>query len=126
MAEQISIEQTINEITVTSSDNEVIVASVGVQGVPGPQGPAGQVGQTGPQGPAGPEGPAGLATNIYYTHEQQVDSTSWSITHNLGYRPAVLVKRYDKITVEGDIDHTTVNALVITFSDPISGYAYLS
>lgn len=112
-----------NAVVVESIINEITISSVGAQGIQGPQGVQGPVG---PQGPQGIQGLPGQATNIYFTFEQQFDSNLWTINHNLGYRPAVTVKRYDKITIEGEIDYTDANTLTISFSAPVSGYAYLS
>jgi hypothetical protein len=61
-----------------------------------------------------------------YTFEQQTGSTVWNVNHNLGYRPSVTVEDYGKIILEGDLSHTDANNLVLTFSEAVSGYAYLS
>lgn len=97
----IQIRQSVNSVTVASS---------------GPQGPKGDAGANGTNGVDGG----------HFTFEQQVPSSSWSITHNLGYRPAVTVQDYGKIVLEGELDHINANSLTITFSEAISGYAYLS
>lgn len=97
----IQIRQSVNTITVASS---------------GPQGPKGDAGTNGTNGVDGG----------HYTFEQQVPSASWTITHNLGYRPAVTVQDYGKIVLEGELDHINANSLTIRFSEAISGYAYLS
>ena len=65
-------------------------------------------------------------SKVSFTYEQQSSSTIWMVTHNLGYRPAVFITDYTKNTLEGDISHTSNNALVITFTDSVVGYAYLS
>lgn len=117
--------ENISEVILTS--NEITISSTGAQGPKGETGQTGATGQTGPQGPQGVQGPPGQgATTLSYTFEQQVDSASWSINHNLGYRPAVTVQDYGKITIEGEINHINANTLIITFSAAISGYAYLS
>jgi hypothetical protein len=61
-----------------------------------------------------------------YTFEQQTGSTVWNVNHNLGYRPSVTVEDYGKIILEGDLSHTDANNLVLTFSEAVSGYVYLS
>jgi len=123
----IEVYQDVNVSEVTVQSNEITISSTGVQG---PKGETGQTGQVGPQGATGPEGPQGPpgqgATTLSYSFEQQSDSASWSIIHNLGYRPAVTVQDYGKITIEGEINHIDASNLTITFSAPISGYAYLS
>jgi hypothetical protein len=65
-------------------------------------------------------------TNWSYVHEQQTNQTVWNITHNLGYRPSASIIDYGSNNVEADINFVDVNSLTITFSTPMSGYAYLS
>jgi hypothetical protein len=82
----------------------------------------GVAGPTGPQGPAGPAGTSGGA----FTHTQMSNAVSWSITHNLGYRPAVTT--FDNVGDEivGRVAHSSVNALTVHFSVAVSGTAHLS
>lgn len=110
MTDNININQNVNEITVTQQANNVIISSVGIQGIQGLKGDAGNNGINGGN----------------FTFEQQTNATIWNITHNLGYRPAVTVQDYGKITLEGDLSHTDANSLILTFSQAVSGYAYLS
>ena len=102
-----------DNINVTQNVNNVTVSSIGLQGIQGPKGDAGTNGTNGVDGG-------------HFTFEQQSNATVWNITHNLGYRPAVTVQDYGKITLEGDLSHTDANSLVLTFSQAVSGYAYLS
>lgn len=122
MTDNVNVTQNVNTINITQQPNNVIVSNVGAQGIPGAQGATGSTGPQGPQGSTGPQGPVGGN----YTFEQQTNATTWNITHNLGYRPAVTVQDYGKITLEGDLSHTDANSLVLTFSQAVSGYAYLS
>lgn len=114
----VTIEPVYYNIEIIKQDNEVSIAS------PGPQGPKGDTGLQGLQGPAG----ATILdlSKVSFTHEQQSSSAIWTITHNLGYRPAVFVTDYTQNTLEGDISHTDTNNLVITFTDSVVGYAYIS
>lgn len=111
--------------------------STGARGDVGPQGPAGSTGATGPQGPKGYKGDPGDISGfnvslVSYTFEQQIAKrggdfdTGWHINHNLGFRPNVIVMDYGSNNIECDIKHTDQNSLVLTFSEAISGYAYLS
>jgi len=59
-----------------------------------------------------------------YTNSQSVASTSWSITHNLGYEPSVTVVVSNQ-KVFAQVNYTTANSLTISFSDAQSGKAYL-
>ena len=61
-----------------------------------------------------------------YAHTQSVSSATWTITHNLGYRPAVSVVDSGGNHVVGDVNYVSVNALTISFSAPFGGSAYLS
>lgn len=70
---------------------------------------------------AGPQGASGGS----YTFTQSTTSTSWAITHGLGYYPNVTVVSGSDI-VEGGITYTSNTALTLTFSTAISGVAYLS
>ena len=120
----VTLEPIYYNIEVIKQDNEVSIASPGPQGAKGDQGPQGAQGAQGAQGLYGAT--VLDLSKISFTYEQQSSSTVWSITHNLGYRPAIFVTDYTKNTLEGDISHTSNDALVITFTDSVVGYAYLS
>jgi hypothetical protein len=93
----------------------------GPQGIQGIQGPTGQQGSTGSQGPQGePSGP------VSYLHTQYSASATWTITHNLGYRPNVTVSDSAYTIIEGDIEYPNSNTIVLKFSSSFSGTAYLS
>lgn len=61
-----------------------------------------------------------------YTHTQATPAASWTVTHNLGYRPAVTVFDASGVLVITDFTHASINALTITFAAPIAGVAHLS
>lgn len=113
--------------------------------VPGPPGPAGPVGPTGSfpttgsytlTGSLGVSGSFSLAGPVFvegaasssYVHLQNSPSTTWDITHNLGYLyPNVMV--YDgnrKQILPQEIQSLDTSSVFITFAAPESGYAYLS
>lgn len=98
----------------------------GPQGPEGPPGDDGPPGEPGPQGPEGPQGPPGDGSLANYTHDQQVASITWSITHMLGFYPSVSVFDTTGSEIVGAVTHTSVNHLDIVFSAPVSGLAYLS
>lgn len=88
-----------------------------------------KVTKVGPAGPTGPTGPTGAVGNAggSYTHTQAVSSTTWTITHNLGYFPGgVSVVDSAGTKVYGDVTHIDVNSLVVTFSAGFGGKAYIS
>ena len=113
----------------------------GVPGQRGPTGPTGPTGAastvtgpTGPTGATGPTGPTGDLNAVYeaipdlvsYTHTQASVSSTWTITHNLNFRPNVTVFDSANTMVEGSITHISNTQLSVTFSAGISGTAYLS
>ena len=62
----------------------------------------------------------------HYTHTQSVASASWTITHNLNKYPSVTVVDSAGSVVVGDVQYLSLNDVVITFSGPFSGTAYLN
>lgn len=109
-------------VTVEDSEETVLVevtslpAAVEVQ-VPGP---------AGPMGPAGPQGPAGASGDLYYVHAQVSASATWTITHSLGKYASVTVVDSGQNIVEGDVQYIDTDSLVVAFSVPFSGNAYLN
>lgn len=83
-------------------------------------------GQRGPQGPKGDKGDPGTTPTIAFTYTQNTVSSTWNITHNLGFRPNVATVDSAGTNIEGSISYTSANALVISFSIATSGTAYLS
>lgn len=92
--------------------------------VPGPTGPVGPTGSTGPQGPRGETG-GGLESQTY-VHNQISPQSTWTINHGLGFAPNVTVVDTLARRVMGEIAYTSVNQVVLTFTAPFSGVAYLS
>lgn len=90
---------------------------------PGPAGPPGAAGPPGSAGDPGPAGPAGGT----YLHIQNSPQSTWSVVHNLGFKPGgVAVIDSAGTVVEGQITHLDVNSLRLDFSVPFSGTASLS
>ena len=119
----------VTEISLEPNDVELVVeivetaVGVGSEGLQGPPGPASVVpGPTGPQGPPGTPGSAPQA----YVHDQQIPSTVWVITHNLGYQPNVTVVDSASTTYEGEITYDSPTQITLTFSYSFAGKAYLS
>ena len=121
----------------------------GTQGVRGAQGTQGVQGTTGlgtqgTQGTSGADGIDGSSldntddlteglTNKYFTvervsfeHNQGSASNSWTITHNLGFKPNVTVIDSAGNIVEGEIAYTNTNSLTVSFQSAFSGTAYIS
>jgi cytoskeletal protein RodZ len=108
-----------NIVQIDKTGNHVTIAYGGPQGVQGP---------TGPTGPAGPSGitAGAIPALVSYTHSQPAASATWTVTHNLNFRPNVTVFDSANTMVEGAVTHTNSNSLTIAFSATISGTAYLS
>ena len=108
-----------NIVQIDKTGNHVTVSYGGPQGVQGPIGP------TGPTW-AGGLGTAAVAALVSYTHTQSAASATWTIAHNLNFRPSVNVFDSAGTMVEGAVTHTNENTLTIVFSATISGTAHLS
>lgn len=76
-----------------------------------------EIGTTGPQGPG---------ATLSYIHEQVSASTTWSINHNLSFIPNVIVVDSNNEVVEGSYSYPNSTSVVLSFSIPISGKAFLS
>jgi len=65
---------------------------------------------------------------IAYVHDQLATAGTWSIAHNLGFRPGgVTVQDTAGTTIIGaDVTYIDDNNLQLNFSPPLSGKAYLS
>jgi hypothetical protein len=61
-----------------------------------------------------------------YTHTQYSSSSRWEITHNLMYNPNVTVVDSAGTIIEGSIEYLGPNSIVLLFSAPFAGKAYLS
>lgn len=99
---------------------------VGPMGPQGPVGPMGSVGPTGPQGPKGDPGPMGPPGDTHYMHIQSVASDTWVIDHNLGKYPSVSVVDSANDEVEGSVNHVDPMRVILVFSAPFSGKAFLN
>lgn len=115
----VSYEDKPNIVQIDKTGNSVTISYGGPQGV---QGPTGATGATGPGGISAGDIPALVA----YTHTQPAASATWTITHNLNFRPSVNVFDSAGTMVEGAVTHTNANSLTIAFSATISGTAHLS
>lgn len=87
-----------------------------------------ELGTSGPQGPQGEPGAPGevLYTDLSYVHIQSVASSTWSITHNLQFIPNITVVDSAGTVVEGTYNYPNNTSVVLSFSSPFSGKAYLS
>jgi hypothetical protein len=61
-----------------------------------------------------------------YVHTQSTASTTWTINHNLGYRPSVELLDSGGQEIEAGVSHPTINQTVITLSPASAGMARLT
>lgn len=66
------------------------------------------------------------AQNISYTHTQNASLSVWHITHNLSFKPNVVITDYNGNILECDVEYTGSNTITVTLSESHIGYAYLS
>lgn len=119
---RVTVELIENPITLNVSEENVIV-SVTEQPVEV------TIGFSGPQGPKGDKGDAGEVQfeDLSYVHTQNVASSSWSVTHGLGFIPNITVIDSAGSVVEGSYTYSEDgNTVTLSFSSPFSGKAYLS
>lgn len=67
-----------------------------------------------------------IPVDFRYTHTQGAASDTWTITHGLHGYPNVTVVTSSGDQVEGDVHYNSNLELVVFFSAPFSGSAYLS
>lgn len=101
------------------------IAEAGPQGAQGPVGPTGPAGPQGPAGPTGPQGPPG-SPGTSYDHVQTQPSDTWTIAHNLGFKPAAVAFSVGGVEMIGTVTHISENVLQISFGIPVAGTARLN
>ena len=79
----------------------------------------------GQTGAAGATGAAGSG-DLNYIHTQSIPDSIWTISHNLGKYPNVVVVDSAGTVVIGDIYYVTLQTLTLTFTSGFSGKAYLN
>jgi hypothetical protein len=93
----------IDDGTVVSiDDSEIQILTVGEQGPPGAQGASG---------------------DLNFLFVQSIPSATWTINHGLGKYPSVTVIDSAGQFVEGNIQYTSLNQVILTFSGAFSGEA---
>lgn len=136
-----------NTVTVDAETTEVTIALQGAQGqrglgiISGPDNPSstdGRVGEIyintitgafwGPKTESGwPVSPfyvPGVATR--HVHTQASPSATWTINHTLGGYPSVMVVDSAATVVIGEVSYVSTAQVLVEFTAPFSGYAYLT
>lgn len=78
----------------------------------------------GNQGPQGPPGPPGDGTA--YVHAQSSAALTWTINHNLGYRPSVELLDVGGREYTAEVLHTSANQVVVYHDIATAGTARLN
>lgn len=73
----------------------------------------------------GPQGPPGDAAG-FYLHTQSAPSVTWTMAHNLGFKPSVELLNAGSQEIEGDVVHLSQNVCIAYFTTPIAGFARLN
>ena len=68
---------------------------------------------------------SGGVTLIDFIFTQSIASTTWVINHNLNRHPSVTIMDASNTIIFGDITNTSLNQIILNFSIPVSGSAYL-
>ena len=61
-----------------------------------------------------------------YIHVQNTPSATWTVPHNLGKKPSVVIVDSADDVVYGEITYTDDNNITLTFSGAFSGKAYFN
>lgn len=70
----------------------------------------------------GPQGPSGAAAFVY---QQAAPAATWTINHNLGYKPSVELLDSGSQEIDGDVSHPSDNQTVVTLNPASAGLARL-
>lgn len=66
------------------------------------------------------------STDKHYTHTQASASATWTINHNLGKNPSISAVDSAGTEVIGEVYYVSLNQLIVYFTEPFSGKAYLN
>lgn len=61
-----------------------------------------------------------------YVHTQTVASATWTVNHNLEFVPNITVVDTGENVIEGSYEYPSATQVILRFSSPFSGKAYLS
>lgn len=105
----VNVTSVTNTVTVSGDDSGTVVVAVPVT-------------STVTAITAGPQGPAGASA---YVHTQSSPATTWTINHNLGFRPSVELLDAGSQEIDGEIAHPSDNQTVVTLNPASAGLARL-
>lgn len=64
--------------------------------------------------------------DAHFEHDQMIAASTWNITHNLNKHPSVTIVTSAGDEAKGQISYPGINQVIITFSAPFGGKAYLN
>lgn len=63
--------------------------------------------------------------SVGFVFTQSTPSTTWTINHNLGYRPSVELFDSGSQEIDGEVSHPTVNQTIVSLNPATAGTARL-
>lgn len=115
---KVTVEVIENPVTVVAQENNISV-DVTEQIV------TVEIGNSGPQGPKGDPGEVRYV-DLSYIHNQVSAASVWTINHGLQFIPNITVVDSSGNVIEGSYNYPNSNTVILTFSNPFAGKAYLS
>lgn len=91
-----------------------------------PPAPVKSVLQVGRKGDKGDKGEPGTPGGVGYTHSQTIPLATWTVAHNLGRYPSIMVTDHLGNVVHGDVRYVDENIVQVTHGSPITGFVYLN
>lgn len=71
----------------------------------------------------GPQGPPGAGA---YVFTQSSPASTWTINHNMGFRPSVELLDSGSQEIDGEVAHPSINQTIITLNPATAGVARLT
>lgn len=68
----------------------------------------------------------GVSGGAAYVHTQSTPSATWTITHNLGFKPSVELLNTGSQEIDGDVIHVSENVTTVYFTTAVAGFARLT
>lgn len=62
--------------------------------------------------------------DLTYVHDQILSSQIWTVNHNLGKYPSIMIINSAGTVAMGDVTYINENQIIVTFSATFSGKAY--
>ena len=66
---------------------------------------------------------SGSGGDAGFTHTQSSASATWTVDHSLGRKPSVTILNSSDIEIEGEVEHSDNNTVIVRFSVAVAGTA---